>query len=476
MPTSRIIEVLTILLILNTILPNGILNINKPQPTNILASIASSPSPQVDSALSWLAHDYSGWSKGFEGGLAPAAYALWLNDSGSTYAASSYAYLMRQLDNSSTWFWSGHYREADVAGEVLLSIAMSQHLSLSQDLLGISSRLLHLQLSSGGFEGYQDSTGRTVTSSVDTAMALWGLSLARTLPAENRTAAATYLLGLINEDGSFNLTRTVSADRFYSLGPDVFSITALATLALGQNGFGPTDPGILKAVDFMSKAASAGFSGPGHVYDSALSTLVFLENYRPREAAIALAYLSAQQNSDGGFGDVSRSNSRVSNALDTGWAAVALQFGIVESVIIRGPVNQTPTARFSLSPREPVNGIAVSFDAGSSHDSDNDSLSYAWTFGDGGSASGLRVTHTYAMNGVYTVTLTVTDSGANPAALSNTTWLNVTVLQSQVPARAATSPTPPTSNVLIALAALLAAAVVAGYLILRTSRRRKPHK
>jgi PKD repeat protein len=37
--------------------------------------------------------------------------------------------------------------------------------------------------------------------------------------------------------------------------------------------------------------------------------------------------------------------------------------------------------------------------------------SYAWTFGDDKSGSGVSVSHTYAANGTYMITLTVTDSG-----------------------------------------------------------------
>jgi hypothetical protein len=45
---------------------------------------------------------------------------------------------------------------------------------------------------------------------------------------------------------------------------------------------------------------------------------------------------------------------------------------------------------------------------------------YAWSFGDGTSATGPSVVHTYAQGGTYTVTLKVTDRGANTASLSQT--------------------------------------------------------
>src|SRR5437867_8508257 len=145
----------------------------------------------------------------------------------------------------------------------------------------------------------------------------------------------------------------------------------------------------------------------------------------------------AQQNSDGGFSDASRS-SPSSNALDTGWAAVALQYAIRRDITIQGSVNQPPKAIFSFNPQNPKNGTSVSFDAGSSYDSDGDHLQYDWTFGDGGSASGQQVTHSYSQSGTYTVTLTVIDSGTNPNQLTGTTWNSITVESSR--AQTATQP------------------------------------
>jgi PKD repeat protein len=65
---------------------------------------------------------------------------------------------------------------------------------------------------------------------------------------------------------------------------------------------------------------------------------------------------------------------------------------------------------------------------------DNDPLTYAWDFGDGSGGSDVTPTHVYADNGVYTVTLTVSD-GAN----TSTSTLTVTVLN-VAPAAALTGP------------------------------------
>lgn len=55
-------------------------------------------------------------------------------------------------------------------------------------------------------------------------------------------------------------------------------------------------------------------------------------------------------------------------------------------------------------------GQSVSF-SGSATDpaGPNDPLTYSWNFGDGGTANGQNVSHTFADNGVYTVTLSVSD-------------------------------------------------------------------
>jgi DNA-binding beta-propeller fold protein YncE len=66
-----------------------------------------------------------------------------------------------------------------------------------------------------------------------------------------------------------------------------------------------------------------------------------------------------------------------------------------------------PSASFTDAPA--TAGEATSFSAQGS-DADESITGYAWNFGDGQTASGRDVTHTYAHPGSYTVTLTETDS------------------------------------------------------------------
>ena len=100
-----------------------------------------------------------------------------------------------------------------------------------------------------------------------------------------------------------------------------------------------------------------------------------------------------------------------------------------------GPVNQPPVADFVASPGTGIAPLLVNFDASLSSDSDGTIESYEWAFGDGGTATGVTTSHSYAAAGTYnavltvrdnlnatatkTVTITVTPGATPPAAPSN---------------------------------------------------------
>jgi len=68
------------------------------------------------------------------------------------------------------------------------------------------------------------------------------------------------------------------------------------------------------------------------------------------------------------------------------------------------PSNQPPNAVMSASCR----GLGCAASGAASSD-DGTIVSYAWDFGDGGTDSGVSVSHTYGTSGDYSITLTVTD-------------------------------------------------------------------
>ncbi len=70
-------------------------------------------------------------------------------------------------------------------------------------------------------------------------------------------------------------------------------------------------------------------------------------------------------------------------------------------------LNEPPVA--NAGPDQVVNTKTVIFDGSGSYDPDGEIVSYVWDFGDGHSANGKIVQHTYENDGNYTVVLNVTD-------------------------------------------------------------------
>ena len=71
--------------------------------------------------------------------------------------------------------------------------------------------------------------------------------------------------------------------------------------------------------------------------------------------------------------------------------------------------NKPPVAEFTWEPLQPMAGEEITFDASSSYDPEDCTLQYQWNFGDGTTASGKVVKHVFIDDGVYSVTLIVTD-------------------------------------------------------------------
>lgn len=72
--------------------------------------------------------------------------------------------------------------------------------------------------------------------------------------------------------------------------------------------------------------------------------------------------------------------------------------------------NQPPVANAGDSGNVSVGELSL-YDGSNSFDPDGTIVSYAWDFGDGSTAAGPIVSHSYAQVGTYTVVLVVTDDG-----------------------------------------------------------------
>ncbi len=78
--------------------------------------------------------------------------------------------------------------------------------------------------------------------------------------------------------------------------------------------------------------------------------------------------------------------------------------------------NQPPVAVLDADVVTGRAPLTVTFSASGSTDADGDSLDFAWDFGDGVTASGMTVSHTYTTEGTYAVTLTVSDGRLSDTA------------------------------------------------------------
>jgi FOG: PKD repeat len=92
-------------------------------------------------------------------------------------------------------------------------------------------------------------------------------------------------------------------------------------------------------------------------------------------------------------------------------------------------VNTPPTANagsdITMTCLRPGSPYTVGFN-GSGSDADGDPLTYTWNFGDGATATGARVSHTYEKSGTYNATLIV-DDGSGTACSSDSNGITVSL-------------------------------------------------
>lgn len=101
------------------------------------------------------------------------------------------------------------------------------------------------------------------------------------------------------------------------------------------------------------------------------------------------------------------------------------------NITITVQTNRTPTASFVVSPSNPKVTQEVFFDASASTDSDGSIGYYQWNFGDGDTASGVRVSHCYSQAGTYTVLLTVTDNQNSRASVQQSITVSAQAEETQ---------------------------------------------
>jgi PKD repeat protein len=74
-----------------------------------------------------------------------------------------------------------------------------------------------------------------------------------------------------------------------------------------------------------------------------------------------------------------------------------------------GPVNQPPVVMATATPTNGAPPLTVSFSSAGSSDPEGKTLTYSWTFGDGGSSTAPNPSHAYGAVGVFQAQLSVSD-------------------------------------------------------------------
>jgi PKD repeat protein len=97
-----------------------------------------------------------------------------------------------------------------------------------------------------------------------------------------------------------------------------------------------------------------------------------------------------------------------------------LIFTTTKTITVSPPPKETPEASFTYSPLNPEANETITFYASGSSDPDGTIVNYFWSFGDGTTGAGITATHSYTLDGTYTVTLTVTDNDALTATTTET--------------------------------------------------------
>src|SRR6266852_2287647 len=122
------------------------------------------------------------------------------------------------------------------------------------------------------------------------------------------------------------------------------------------------------------------------------------------------------------LGDGTTSSSPTTTHTFVGGKAYKVSLVVMDNLGALGVGTQTvdldrpPVASFTYA----CSGLTCTFDGSASYDPDGSALSYWWSFGDGATAPGQRVTaHTYASGGAYVITFRVLDSSNYPGKLSS---------------------------------------------------------
>ena len=159
---------------------------------------------------------------------------------------------------------------------------------------------------------------------------------------------------------------------------------------------------------------------------SQITATVFGDNGQPLPNAPLVFTSSAGSLASGGQLVFTNTNGQATDTLTTNIAAnVTVTSGSLSGSVMVA-INLAPVADFTFSPTSPRITDIITFDGGTSRDSDGIVVSWSWDFGDGtGTFTGQVQQHQYTVAQTYSVTLTVRDNqGAQNTIIKQVTVSN----------------------------------------------------
>jgi len=156
--------------------------------------------------------------------------------------------------------------------------------------------------------------------------------------------------------------------------------------------------------------ASINLTGPSHPLFVG-HEFHFVATAKDADGKLIPAVTVIWSSSDPGIVSIDSSGSATARAAGSATITATAENGVNGAMVVTvRDDNLKPTAKIAATPTSGIAPLTVAFDASQSSDPDGSIVIYSWSFGDGSSATGEVVRHTYESPGEFTATLTVTDN------------------------------------------------------------------